>query len=297
MKKLRLNATLLLCAAILSACSGGSTEIVDYAPPQEPTGLDMKATIYKVNLPSGNILTLTTDQSGNNVFGAYTIKKTDGTFVSSGTVGNLVSQLNLLPYKYLGNPCPNEQMTITIDDNNVNSSRDAAEITISGVSCSEVSLLPATKTISKYNPPATATMHSQGTSNIGQELNINLVSGDNVNFVGSVTLNPLLPDSAKGTIVATATNSGLGNPVKSPNTTPVTEIKNATGLYFTRILNTNGKFFTVDPTSMIGQIKTVTSGNQTFMTELLVSSFKDGAPSQQLGPIINPVSIQSYTSL
>lgn len=293
MKKLLLTALIFLFVAVLSACSGSSTQNIDYAPTAVgPSGLDMKAAVYKTTLPSGNTLTITTDQSGQNVNGAYTIKN-GATIVSSGTVGNSVFQLTLIGHKNFGNPCPDE--AITIVPSNINTARNEADITVSGQkSCSESLLPPIIRHISK---PVTATMFSRGTISTNQELSISVVSGDNVNFVGSVTLdNTLLAISATGTIVGTVTNSGAG-----PDTAPVVEINNplASGFVFTRATNFSGHFFSANDniTNITGQIKTASLGSQPSINEISVTVFTDITNALLLGPISSFTASQSYIPL
>ena len=295
MKKLLLTALIFLFVAVLSACSGSSTQNIDYAPTAVgPSGLDMKAAVYKTTLPSGNTLTITTDQSGQNVNGAYTIKN-GATIVSSGTVGNSVFQLALIGHKYFGSPCPDEAITITIDPSKVNAARNEADITVSGQkSCSESLLTPIIRHISK---PATATMFSRGTISANKELSISVFSGDNVNFVGSVTLeNTLLAISATGTIVGTVTNSGAG-----PDTAPVVEINNplASGFVFTRATNFSGHFFSANDniTNITGQIKTASLGSQPSINEISVTVFTDITNALLLGPISSFTASQSYIPL
>lgn len=240
MKKLQIKALIFLFSSTLAACSGGKIEYLDYvSTPAGTTGLDMRAAIYKATLPSGNILTITTDQSDNNIFGAYTIKS-GSTIISSGEVKNQVSNISLIAYT--NSVCPNE--AILIVPSNVNTARDAAEITISGVSCSEGSQLPATKTISKFVPPTSATLTAVGSN---QEIQISLISGDNVNFVGSIDFSNTSQKSS-GTIVATANNN-------SSITRNINDL-DATGLRFDRVSNYSGNFFGSNITRISGQIST-----------------------------------------
>ncbi len=184
MKKLRLNALLLLCAAILAACSGGSTEIVDYSTPTDNTPkLDMKAAIYKGTLPSGYKLTLTVDQTGTGVAGAYTIK--DGsTIISRGNVSNLITDLEL---KSDNSPC-SEGMSAKTS----NVTATSADLEISGFGCTESTISQTVKStvvsISKVSPLADQKLISRGTTGIGDLISIDLASADDVNFVGSLTI-------------------------------------------------------------------------------------------------------------
>lgn len=299
MKMLQIKALIFLSAAALSACSGGKTEYVDYAPtPAGPTGLDMKAAIYKATLPSGNILTITTDQYDNNVLGAYTIKN-GSAIISSGEVKNLVSQLTLVGHKYFGSPCPDEAISISINPNDVNATRDEADIYISGQkSCSESLTITTPTHIKKFTPPVTSKMASSGIiSGTSQKLSITVESGDNVNFVGKITLtNTFLNIFASGTIVGTTTNSGIG-PVSGPATTPVTEISNATGFVFDNAFNLSGHFFSVNDniTKISGAIQTTTTTLGTSsITGISVKAFTDVVDLHQLDP--SPITATlSYT--
>lgn len=299
MNKFHLNALLFILGIALSACSGDNTQIIDYSlAPVGPSGLNMKAAIYQAILPSGDLLTLTTDQpSGNAVVGAYTIKKTDGTIVSSGKISNLVSSLTLIGHK--SKPYSDEAIIISIDPKTVNAARDEAYITISGDKIWSGTLPITTPLL--IHKPVTSRMYSRGIIGSDQELAVDVVSGDNINFVGSVTLynnNPSFSSTATGTIIGTATNSG-NDPVTSPDIVPVVEIKNSTGFFFSGIRNSSGNFFDASSniTNITGQVLTTTWGNQSFIRDTIITGVKDGTPIQQLGPISNITSSQSYSPL
>lgn len=289
---------LLLITATLSACGGSNTQYVNYAPVDNTPKLDMKAAVYKAVLPSGNILTITTDQSDVNVYGAYTIKN-GSTIVSSGKVANIVSQLSLTGFP--GSPCPTEAISIRPDSSSLNAARDAGNIAITGVSCSEDTTFPATRFISKFVPQTTSGMFSSGAISATQNLFVSVFSGDNVNFVGSLTLQDTsLPASATGTIVGTITNAAA-----VPSTTSlVVDISDPTayGLVFSRATNFAGHFFALNDSisSIAGQIRTaaVPLGGQYFINEVTVSATNNSLVNL-LGPVAIPFStgVTSYTPL
>lgn len=286
MKKTHQNLAIILFFAALTACSGSSTQYVDYATPVDNTPkLDMKAAIYQAVLPSGNTLTITTDQSGTAVYGAYTVKNTVGTILSSGKVDNLVTRLELV-----GHPkslC--DAMSIVPSD--INSNSDGAVATISGISCSET--LPIKSAINRYTSPASTpnVMYSQGAINsANQVLEVSVASGDNVNFVGSITLEDRsLPALATGTIVGTITNS---SDVPSTNNT-VVEINNPTafGFVFNRTTNFSGHFMALNDnlSAVSGYVRTSLSPlpGQYFINEIGVSVTNNGLVTQ-LGPVSVP---------
>lgn len=283
---------LILFVASLTACSGGSTQFVDYAPVDNTPKLNMKESIYKVGLPSGNTLTITTDQSGTTVIGAYTVKNAGGTILSSGKVDNLVTGINLTGYP--GSLCD----AMSIVPSNINTNQDGAVATISGNSCTES--LPITRSISKFVPPATARMFSKGIISANQEVSISVASGDNVNFVGSVTLDDKsLPASATGTIVGTVTNS---NTIPSVSNT-IVEINNpaASGFVFTRTTNFSGHFLALNDSisAVSGHVRTSISplANQYFISEIGASVTNINGTAAVLGPVTVPFSsaVQTYT--
>lgn len=281
MNRICLNLVLLLSTIALSACSGSSTQYVDYTPVDNTPKLDMKEAVYQLTLPTGNILTLTTDQSGTSVYGAYTIKSGTG-IVSSGKVENLVTSIALTGYP--NSPCPTEALSIQPISNTLNATRDSASVDISGASCTEQSLLPTTKVISKFIPPGTARMASSGVTNdVNKRLSISAVSGDNVNFVGPITLeDTFLQTSATGIIVGTITNSAAW-----PVSGNVVEISNpfAYGFIFTRATNFSGHFFaTNDSISAIkGYAKTApTLGGQYSISEISVTATDSGVTQPTL---------------
>lgn len=291
MKKLRLNATLLLCAAILAACSGGSTEIVDYTPDDNTPKLDMKAAIYRGTLPSGYKLTLTVDQTGTGVAGAYTIK--DGAaIISRGNVSNLITDLEL---KSDNSPC-SEGMSAKTS----NVTATSADLEISGFGCTESTISQTVKStvvsISKVSPLADQKLISRGTTGIGDLISIDLASADDVNFVGSLTIsNQALQRSASGTIVAKARNFTNDFAVVNINT-----LNGANGLLFDRATNFSGNFFTPNVTKITGQLNTFsnsTSGPFS-ITGITVTPFEINTPLPSL--TADPVSIltsQGYTPL
>ncbi len=297
MKKTHLNLVLILFVASLTACSGGSTQFVDYAPVDNTPKLNMKESIYKVLLPSGNTLTITTDQSGTTVNGAYTIRN-GAAIISSGTVSNIVSQITLKGYP--GSPCPDE--AITIVPTNINATNSEADITLSGQkSCSE-SLTTTRSRLSKFVPLATARMFSKVIINTNQEVSISVASGDNVNFVGSVTLEDIsLPASATGTIVGTVTNSSTIPSVSNA----VVEINNpaAFGFVFTRTTNFSGHFLALNDSisAVNGHVRTSISplANQYFISEIGASVTNINGTATVLGPVTVPFSsaVQTYTPL
>lgn len=287
MKKNRLNLMSTLFIATLTACSGSSTQYVDYAAVDNTPKLDMRAAIYQAVLPSGNTLTITTDQPNNtDVYGAYTIKN-GSTIISSGRVSNIVSNLALTGNP--GSPCPIEAITIVPISSSINAARDAGNITIAGVSCSESSL-PTDKPVNKIIPQTAARMFSNGIINTTQDVSISVASGDNVNFVGSVLLNDRsLPASATGTIIGTITNS---------NTIPstinnVVEISDSTafGFVFSRATNFSGHFLALNDSisAVSGYVRTSLSPlpGQYFINEIGVSVTNNSLVTQ-LGPVSVP---------
>ncbi|HBA71808.1 MAG: hypothetical protein A2X82_19295 [Geobacteraceae bacterium GWC2_55_20] len=288
MKRICLNLVLLLSVATLSACSGSSTQYIDYTPVDTTPKLDMQEAVYQLTLPTGNILTLTTDQSGTSVYGAYTIKNGTG-IVSSGKIENLVTSIALTGYP--NSPCPTEALSIQPISSTLNATRDSASVDISGSSCSEGSLLPAIRVISKFSPPATARMASTGiTNDVNKRLSISAVSGDNVNFVGPITLEDTsLQTSATGIIVGTITDSAAW-----PVTGNVVEINNpfAYGFIFTRATNFIGHFFsTSDSISAIkGHARTApTLGGQYSISEISVTATDSGVTQ----PALTATSVQA----
>lgn len=295
MKKLRLNATLLLCAAILAACSGGSTEYVDYAPVDNTPKLDMKAAIYQGILPSGYKLTLTVDQIGTDgVSGAYTIK--DGaTIISRGIVSNLTTDLALLADK---SPCVAEGLTAKTS----NVTATSADLTISGFGCTGGTTgqaVTTTTSISKVAPLPAQHLKSQGTTGTGDLISIDLISADDVNFVGSLKLsNQAQQTSAAGTIVAKARNFTDDSAVVNINT--LNGINPANGLLFDRATNFSGNFFTANVTKITGQLNTFsnTSSGPFSITGMTVTPVEINTPLTAL--TVDPVSIltiQGYTPL
>ncbi|MDO9307797.1 MAG: hypothetical protein Q7V04_01900 [Deltaproteobacteria bacterium] len=288
MNRICLNLTILMSVATLSACSGSSTQYIDYTPVDNTPKLDMKEAVYQLTLPTGNILTLTTDQSGTSVYGAYTIKNGTG-IVSSGKIENLVTSIALTGYS--NSPCPTEALSIQPRSSTLNATLDSASVDISGSSCSEGSLLPAIRVISKFSPPATARMASTGVTNdVNKRLSISAVSGDNVNFVGPITLeDTFLQTSATGIIVGTITDSAAW-----PLTGNVVEISNpfAFGFIFTRATNFSGHFFaTNDSISAIkGHARTApTLGGQYSISEISVTATDSGVPQ----PTLTTTSVQA----
>jgi len=288
MNKICLNLAILLSVATLSACSGSSTQYVDYTPVDNTPKLDMKEAVYQLTLPTGNILTLTTDQSGTSVFGAYTIKNGTG-IVSSGKIENLVTSIALTGYP--NSPCPTEALSIQPRSSTLNATRDSASVDISGSSCSEQNLLPTTKVINKFSPPATARMASSGVTNdVNKRLSILAVSGDNVNFVGPITLeDTFLQTSATGIIVGTTTDSAAW-----PVTGSVVEISNqfAYGFIFTRATNFSGHFFAVNDSisAVKGYARTApTLGGQYSVSEISVTATDSGVPQ----PTLTTTSVQA----
>ncbi len=288
MNKICLNLAILLSVATLSACSGSSTQYVDYTPVDNTPKLDMKEAVYQLTLPTGNILTLTTDQSGTSVFGAYTIKNGTG-IVSSGKIENLVTSIALTGYP--NSPCPTEALSIQPRSSTLNATRDSASVDISGSSCSEQNLLPTTKVINKFSPPATARMASSGVTNdVNKRLSILAVSGDNVNFVGPITLeDTFLQTSATGIIVGTTTDSAAW-----PVTGTVVEISNqfAYGFIFTRATNFSGHFFAVNDSisAVKGYARTApTLGGQYSVSEISVTATDSGVPQ----PTLTTTSVQA----
>lgn len=300
MKRLQLNATLLLCAAILAACSGGSTEIVDYSKPPDITPkLDMKATVYQAVLPSGNILTLTTDQFSGTaaVYGAYTIKNNDGTLVSSGVVSESVSQLKLIGHKRKF--CSDEALLVSVDSTTVNASSDEAYITISGDKICSGTLPITTPMLIKK--PTTATMYSRGAVNANQELSLEIFSADNINFVGTLTLNnTTLPAPAKGTVIGTiTTQDSTTNSAADPDVGLVVAINNpsAYGFIFNRATNFSGHFFYADDsiTKITGKVRT-TSTAPFYMNEISVTA-EDNFTVQPEVLLSNPVVRSGFNPL
>ncbi len=280
-----------LFIATLTACSGSSTQYVDYAAVDNTPKLDMRAAIYQAVLPSGNTLTITSDQTGTAVYGAYTIKNAGGTILSSGKVDNLVTSLNLTGYP--GSLCDG----MSIVPSNINTNQDGAEATISGNSCTES--LPITRTISKYIPPASTpnVMHSLGViSSANQVLEVSVASGDNVNFVGTITLtNSSLSLSAFGTIVGTITSSSLSP--TSGGTVVRIDDPLAYGFVFSRTTNFSGHFFnaTDNIQTLIGNVRTtrVPLGGQFFINEIGVQATNNSSVTL-VGPVAASA-IQSYT--
>lgn len=299
MKKLRLNASLLLCAAILAACSGGSTEYVDYPkPPDNTPKLDMKAAVYQAVLPSGNILTLTTDQfSGTAVYGAYTIKNNDGTLVSSGVVSESVSQLKLIGHKRKF--CSDEALLVSVDSTTVNASSDEAYITISGDKICSGTLPITTPMLIKR--PTTATMYSRGTIGANQELALEVISADNINFVGTLTLNNTsLPVLAKGTVIGTTTTQdSTGDSAADPDVGQVVAINDplAYGFLFNRVTNFSGHFFYADDsiTKITGKVRTTPTA-PFYMNEIRVTA-DDNFTTQPEMLLSNPTVRLDYNPL
>ncbi|MFH1028774.1 MAG: hypothetical protein V1791_12300 [Pseudomonadota bacterium] len=285
MKRICLNLAILLSVVTLSACSGSSTQYIDYTPVDNTPKLDMKEAVYQLTLQTGNILTLTTDQSGTSVYGAYTIKNGTG-IISSGKVDNLVTSLALTGYP--NGPCPTEALSIQPRSDTINATRDSGMVDISGSSCTE---LPATKLISKFSPPATARMASVGVTNdVNKRFTISAVSGDNVNFVGPITLeDTFLQTSATATIVGTITDSATW-----PVTGNVVEINNqfAYGFIFTRATNFSGHFFAANDSisAVKGYTRTApTLGGQYFISEISVTATDSGVPQ----PTLTTTSVQA----
>ena len=280
-----------LFIATLTACSGSSTQYVDYAPVDNTPKLDMKGSIYKIVLSSGNTLTITTDQSGTTVNGAYTVKNPGGTILSRGKIDNLVTSLNLTGYP--GSLC--DAMSIVLS--NINTNQDGAVATISGNSCTES--LPITRDISKYTPLASTPnlMYSRGViSSANQVLEVSVASGDNVNFVGTITLtNSSLSLSAFGTIVGTITSSSLSP--TSGGTVVRIDDPLANGFVFSRTTNFSGHFFdaTDNIQTLAGNIRTtrVPLGNQYFINEIGVQATNNSSVIS-VGPVA-ATAVQSYT--
>lgn len=295
MKKLRLNATLLLCAAILAACSGGSTEYVPYGDNDNTPKLDMEAAIYRGTLPSGYKLTLTVDQTGTAVAGAYTIK--DGaTIISRGIVSNLTTDLALVSDK---SPCVAEQLTAKTS----NVTTISADLAISGFGCTASTTGQKVETtvvaISKVSPLADQKLISRGTTGLGELITVELASADDVNFVGSLKLsNQALQTSASGTIVAKARNFTEDSAVVNINT--INGINPANGLLFDRVTNFSGNFFTSNVTKITGQFNTFsnsTSGPFS-ITGMTLTPFEINTPLTAL--TVDPFTIltsQGYTPL
>lgn len=300
MKKLCLNATLLLCAATLAACSGGSTEIVDYfKPPDNTPKLDMKATVYQAVLPTGNILTLTTDQpTATAVYGAYTIKNSDGTLVSSGVVSESVSQLKLIGHKRKF--CSDELLLVSVDSTTVNASSNEAYITISGDKICSGTLPITTPMLIKR--PTTARMYSRGTVGANQELSLDVISADNINFVGTVTLNnTTLPAPAQGTVIGTITtqDSTTDSAADPDDVGLVVAINNpsAYGFLFKQVSNFSGHFFYADDsiTKITGKVRT-TSTAPFYMNEIRVTA-DDNFTTQPELLLSNPTERLGYSPL
>lgn len=288
MKRICLNLLLSLSVATLSACSGSSTQYIDYTPVDNTPKLDMKEAVYKLTLESGNILTLTTDQSGTSVYGAYTIKNGTG-IVSSGKIENLVTSIALTGYP--NSPCPTEALSIQPRSDTLNANRDSGSVDITGSSCTEQSSLSTTKVISKFIPPATARMASAGfTNDANKRISISAVSGDNVNFVGPITLeDTFLQTSATGTIVGTITDSAAW-----PVTGNVVEISNpfAYGFIFTRATNFTGHFFATNDSisSIKGYARTAPNlGGQFSISEISVTATDFGVTQ----PTLTTTSVQA----
>jgi hypothetical protein len=287
MKTTRLNLMSALFIATLTACSGSSTQYVDYTAVNNAPKLDMRAAIYQAVLPSGNTLTITTDQpNSTDVYGAYTIKN-GSTIISSGKVSNTVSNLALTGNP--GSPCPSEAISIVPISSSINAARDAGNISIAGISCSESSL-PTDKPASKIIPQTAARMLSNGVINATQDVSISVASGDNVNFVGSVLLNDRsLPASATGTIIGTITSSST-----IPSTiNSVVEINDSTafGFVFTRATNFSGHFLALNDSisALSGYVRTSLSPlpGQYYINEIGISVTNNGVVTQ-LGPVAVP---------
>lgn len=288
MKKIFLNLAILLSVATMSACSGSSTQYVDYTPVDNTPKLNMKEAVYQLTLPTGNILTLTTDQSGTSVYGAYTIKNGTG-IVSSGKIENLVTSLALTGYP--NSLCPTEALSVQPRSSTINATRDSGSVDITGSSCTEQNLLPTTRVLSKFTPPATARMASSGVTNdANKRFTISAVSGDNVNFVGPITLeDTFLQISATATIVGTITDSAAW-----PVTGNVVEISNpfAYGLIFTRATNLSGHFFATNDSisSIKGYARTApTLGGQYSISEISVTAADSGVTQ----PTLTTTSVQA----
>ena len=294
MKKLRLNALLLLCAAILSACSGGNTEYVDYAPVDNTPKLDMKAAIYQGTLPSGYKLTLTVDQTGTAVAGAYTIK--DGAaIISRGNVSNQTNNLALVADK---SPCVAEQLTAKTS----NVTATSADLEISGFGCTGGTPGQAVATtifISKVSPLPARKLGSRGTTGIGDLISIDLASADDVNFVGSLNIsNQALQTSFSGTVVAKARNFLDDFAVVNINT--INAINPVNGLLFDRVTNFSGNFFTGNFTKITGQLNTFsnsTSGPFSITGMTVTSSFIDTPLTSLTVGFADILTIQGYTPL
>lgn len=277
--------------ATLTACSGSSTQYVDYAPVDNTPKLDMKAAIYQAVLPSGNTLTITTDQSGTAVYGAYTIRNAGGTILSSGKVENLVTSLALKGHP--GSQCD----AMSIVPSNINTNRDGAVANITGISCSET--LPISRDINKYIPPALTpnVMYSRGViSSANQVIEVSVASGDNVNFVGTITLtNSSLSLSAFGTIIGTITSSSLSP--TSGGTVVRIDDPSAYGFVFSRTTNFSGHFFdtTDNIQTLVGNVRTtpVPLGGQYFINEIGVQATNNSSVTS-VGPVAASA-ILSYT--
>lgn len=286
MKKASLNLLLVLAFASLTACSGSSTQYVDYLQVDNTPKLDMKAAIYTSTLPSGNTLTITTDQSGTSVFGAYTIKNAAGTILSTGKVANQVTSLALTGYP--GSPCPTDAISVVPSESSINVNRDGAVATITGTSCSET--LPISRAINKYTPSALTpnVMNSRGViSSANQVLEVSVASGDNVNFVGTITLtNSSLSLSAFGTIVGTITSSSLSP--TSGGTVVRIDDPSAYGFVFSRTTNFSGHFFdaTDNIQTLVGNVRTTPAplGGQYFINEIGVQATNNNSVTS-VGPV------------
>lgn len=243
MKLLHPNALIFLFVAALAACSGSSTQYVDYAPIDTTPKLDMKAAIYQSTLSSGYKLTITTDQIGTSVNGAYTIKN-GAVIISSGTVSNVITNLTFLADS--SSPCTGEQMSALPSS----ITTTGADLTLTGFGCTEtpVGKSVATAThVSKITP--SAKLISQGTTNANELITISTASADNVNFVGSIAFfNPANSKSATGTIVGTTQN----------NVAATRNINDADAvvLTFDRVSNYSGNFIDTSATRITGQIST-----------------------------------------
>lgn len=288
MRKRLLNIYIFILAATLAACGNGKTEYVYYAPVDNTPKLDMRASIYQGTLVSGYKLTITADQVGTAISGAYTIK--DGqTIISSGKVSSLVTSLQLTTD---GGPCIAEQMSAV--PSNITAS--GADLTLSGTGCTESTIaqnITTTTRISKITQTAAMKLISQGTTNASEVILLNIASADNVNFIGSLTLsNQSISTSASGTLVGKIRNGFLTSSSSVNINDP-----NAVGFQFDSGSNFSGHFFNANDniTSIGGQIKTApTLGGQYFISEIIVTVANNGT-TQQLGPITNPTTIQSYT--
>lgn len=293
MNRIYLPLLLIITMLSLSACGGNSTQVLDYTPIDNSPKLNMKASIYTALLPSGNILTLTTDQSGTSVRGAYTIKSPTGTIISSGRVENLVTNISLIGFT--NSPCPTEAISITPDNRTINATLDSVTAQITGSSCSET--LPTTRLLEKTNPlPASALMSSRADISSNQILEVSVKSGDNVNFVGHVTLtNTLLSISATGTIVGTVTTTSSA-PASGGIVTRIDD-PSAYGFAFTSTTNFSGHFFdSSDSIQLVtGNIRTspATLPRQYFINEIAVQATNNSVTSP-LGPAA-AASISNYT--